>query len=166
VRVLVTGTALDTGEGVGHIDGQPLPISIATVERVICNSGTFPVIFDLNGQAMDLGREQRLYSKAQRIALGTQWGGCAVPGCNCPAAMTEAHHLHGWKGGGKTDLADGILLCRFHHMLLHNNHWRIERDGYTYWLIPPKDVDPERTPRQLHSKSPALRDLLSTRDTG
>lgn len=28
----------------------------------------------------------------------------------------------------RTDIDRGILLCRFHHLHLHNNHWRITRE--------------------------------------
>ncbi len=48
-------------------------------------------------------------------------------------------------------------------MLLHNNHWEIVRDDSGYWLIPPADVDPQRMPRLMPSKSAALRDLQRQR---
>jgi hypothetical protein len=52
-----------------------------------------------------------------------------------------------------------VPLCRFHHLLLHNNHWEIQRirgeEGF--WLIPPPEIDPRRRPTRLHSKSPLLR---------
>ena len=41
----------------------------------------------------------------------------------------------------QTDIADGILLCRFHHMMIHNNGWRIVREGADYYLIPPPTTD-------------------------
>jgi hypothetical protein len=44
-------------------------------------------------------------------------------------------------------------------MLLHNNHWEIERIGTSYWLVPPPDIDPARRRRPMTSKSAALRDL-------
>jgi hypothetical protein len=44
-------------------------------------------------------------------------------------------------------------------MLVHNNHWQIVRKQATYWLIPPPDIDPTQKPRQLASKSAALRDF-------
>ena len=75
-------------------------------------------------------------------------------------AWTEAHHIKHWKRDhGRTDVADGICLCRHHHMLLHDNHWEIIRRGASYWLIPPPDIDSTQTPRPLASKSAALRDL-------
>ena len=165
VRVLVTQN--DTGRrtpGTGHgrIEGQPrpTPVSIETVERTICGSGTIPVTFDRDGQCIDLGREQRLYSALQRIGLAARDGGCRWPGCDSPASWTEAHHINHWaRDHGQTDLADGILLCRHHHLLLHNNHWDITRTGGNYWLLPPASEDPARTPRPMPHKSAALGDL-------
>jgi predicted restriction endonuclease len=37
-----------------------------------------------------------------------------------PAAMCEAHHLKPWSQGGRTDLADGVLLCSHHHHVIHD----------------------------------------------
>ncbi|MEX1079547.1 MAG: DUF222 domain-containing protein [Homoserinimonas sp.] len=164
VRVLVTGTALDTRTGHGRIEGQAGPVSIETIERIVCETGTIPVTFDRDGQCVDLGREQRLYSTLQRVGLAARDGGCRWPSCDRPASWSEAHHINQWaRDHGKTDLADGILLCRHHHMLLHNNHWDVTRDGGTYWLHPPASVDPARTPRLMPHKSSALGDLQRER---
>ncbi|WP_448808155.1 hypothetical protein [Agromyces bauzanensis] len=62
---------------------------------------------------------------------------------------------------GRTDLADGILLCRRDHLRYHNEGWEVRREGATYWLIPPPGVDPER-PRRMRSKTPA--DILNPVD--
>ncbi len=161
VRVLVSSRTLNTGTGHGRIEGQAAPVSIETVERIVCETGTVSVTFDQDGQCIDLGREQRLYSAAQRIALGARDGGCRWPECDRPPAWTEAHHINQWaRDHGKTDIADGILLCRHHHMLLHNNHWDITREAGNYWLHPPAAVDPNRTARLMPHKSAALGDLL------
>jgi hypothetical protein len=157
VRVLVTGDTLKTGEGIGHIEGQDLPVSIETVERLACADGTIEITFDQGGQVIDLGREQRLFTPAQKIALAARDGGCIC--CGAPPATTEAHHIDHWKNGGKTNIADGVLLCKFDHMLLHNNGWNIYRDDNGYWLVPPPDVDPEQTPRALKTQSATLREL-------
>ncbi|MEP6482771.1 MAG: HNH endonuclease signature motif containing protein [Rhodoglobus sp.] len=39
-------------------------------------------------------------------------GGCRFPGCDRPPSWCEAHHIVPWSHGGRTDLADGLLLCR------------------------------------------------------
>jgi hypothetical protein len=135
-------------------------VSIDTVERALCESGTVPVAFDSEGQCVDLGREQRLYTARQRIGLAARDGGCRWPDCDRPASWCEAHHINQWaRDQGNTDIADGILLCRYHHLLLHDNHWDITRTGGQYWLLPPADEDPARTPQAMPSTSEALHDL-------
>ncbi|MET1043107.1 MAG: DUF222 domain-containing protein [Microbacteriaceae bacterium] len=167
VRVLVTADTLQRRAGHGRIEGSDLPVSVETVERIACTQGTIPILFDDHGQVLNLGREQRLFSPKQRIALAARDGGCMDPDCDRPASWTEAHHIKHWaRDLGNTDIADGILLCWYHHLLIHNNHWEIEyRDG-SYWLIPPPDVDPEQTPRRMRSKSKALHDLTREQDRG
>src|SRR5690606_8151219 len=126
VRILVTEAALASGRGSGRIEGHADPVSLETVERTVCASGTIPIVVDENGQAIDVGREQRLFTRKQRIAFAARDGGCRWPGCERPPAWTEAHHVRHWKRDrGGTDLANGILLCRHHHVLPHDNHWEI-----------------------------------------
>jgi hypothetical protein len=160
VRVLVAADTLATRSGHGRIEGVDIPVSIETVERTICTAGTRTIEFGDSGQPLDLGREVRLFNERQKIALSVRDGGCMWPGCDRKAAWTEAHHTKHWKRDhGRTDVADGICLCRHHHMLLHDNHWEIIRKGASYWLIPPPDIDSTQTPRPMASKSAALRDL-------
>jgi len=106
----------------------------------------------------------RLYSKKQKTALAARDGGCMWPGCDRPPSWTEAHHVDHHHKGGKTTIENGILLCRFHHLLLHNNHWNITRDLFGWWLIPPVDVDPLQVPRPMPTKSLAFQDLERHRD--
>ncbi|GAB3032079.1 hypothetical protein GCM10027052_06110 [Parafrigoribacterium mesophilum] len=156
-----TATGISTGPvGHGRIEGCGVPVSLETVQRIACTGGTIPILFDDNGQVLDLGREQRLFTPAQKIAISARDGGCMWTGCDSPPGATETHHIDQWdRDHGNTDVALGILLCRHHHLLLHNNHWNIIlRDG-SYWLIPPPDIDPAQTPRPLASKSAALADL-------
>jgi hypothetical protein len=164
VRVLVTKRALGSRAGHARIEGQADPVSIETAERLACTGATAEVSIDGEGQPLNVGREQRLYNRTQRVALAVRDGGCRWIGCDRPPSWTEAHHVRFWaRDGGKTDVADGILLCRHHHLLLHNNHWEIERAGGDYWLIPPPDVDPGQRRRPLPSKSSALRELMRER---
>ena len=112
---------------------------------------------------MALGRETRLYTRRQRVALAARDGGCRFPGCDRPPSWTEAHHIIPWSEGGATDLSHGVLLCRHHHLLLHNNDWRFERrrgepggPAGELVLIPPPTIDPERRPIPAPSKSPII----------
>ena len=139
----------------GHIEGQHDPVSTETVDRLRC-TGTVTPITVRDGQPIDVGREQRLYTHRQRIALAARDGGCRWPGCDRPPSWTEAHHIDHWaRDNGKTDVANGILLCRHHHLLLHNRHWHITRDGPDYQLL-----SPNGELRPMPSKSPAMREVV------
>ena len=159
VRVLVTKRTLDTRAGVAHLEGQPAPVSVATAERHACTSGTQEAVFDSGGRPLDLGRTQRLFSHKQKVMLAIRDGGCRFPGCERPPSWTEAHHIrHYVRDRGGTDIDDGLLLCRHHHLLVHDAGWEIEHDhGTDYRLIPPIAVDPQQRPIPMPFTSPGMR---------
>jgi hypothetical protein len=162
VRVVVTQVTIKAREGVGYLEGHPDPVPFETVERILCESGHVGVKFDDDGQCINVGREQRLFTDRQRIGLAVRDGGCAWPDCDRPASWCEAHHIQQWKRDrGPTDIALGILLCRFHHLLLHNNQWEIIRADGAYWLKPPASVDATQTLRRMPSKSPMMLRMFS-----
>ncbi|GAA3861953.1 hypothetical protein GCM10022381_02770 [Leifsonia kafniensis] len=142
--------------GHGQIEGHPDPVSMDTVKRLLC-SGYTGIEFDDDGQCINVGRDQRLFTQRQRTGLAARDGGCRWPGCDRPASWCEAHHIEHWKAEqGKTDIADGVLLCKAHHLLLHDNHWHVFRTGGDYWLLPPLAVDAEQAPIPMPSKSPLM----------
>jgi hypothetical protein len=158
VRVIVTQEELARRDSEGNLTGTGFmedtgqAVAPATLEHLLCDTATIQITVDEDGCPLNLGREQRLFTAKQRIALAIRDGGCMDPDCDRPPSYTEAHHINHWvEHHGKTDIADGILLCQYHHMLLHNQHWRIKRDGTTYWLHPPQ-ADP-RPPVRLHRKA-------------
>ena len=167
VRVMITERELVARTKHEQLQSNQVAISIETVERIACTQGTIPVVFDEHGQPLDVGREHRLFTPRQRVALAVRDGGCRWTGCERPPSWTEAHHLKFWaRDHGRTDVADvadGILLCKHHHLLLHDHHWEIQRrgpGGSEYWLIPPPD-HPDQSPRRLENKSLALKELLA-----
>ncbi|MEV4737017.1 MULTISPECIES: HNH endonuclease [unclassified Microbacterium] len=150
VIVRVSLDDLTTGTGVATIDGTDQPVSITTCRRMAASGGVIPVVLDSAGEILDWGREKRLFTRAQRLALVERDGGCVM--CGLPPQMTKAHHLRWWhRDTGPTDLDNGVLLCESCHHRIHDNGWdiRIEGRGVAarVWLIPPASVDPTRTPR-------------------
>ncbi|MBS1674009.1 MAG: DUF222 domain-containing protein, partial [Actinobacteria bacterium] len=100
----------------------------AIADRRLCDTGATIVTVDSCGNPLDVGREQRLFTSRQRIGLAVRDGGCRWPACGLPASYCEAHHIDEWgRDQGRTDVDRGILLCRFHHLQLHNGGWRITR---------------------------------------
>ncbi len=159
VRMVVVKDALGARDAfgrltaVGHAEDGGATLSGSVVERAICRNGSIDVTVDAHGNPLDLGREQRLYSARQRVTLAARDGGCVWPGCTRVASYCEAHHCdHFVAHHGRTDIDRGVLLCPFHHLLLHNRGWRITRQGkQPFVLHPPAGEGP---PIALRSKAP------------
>ncbi|MDP8014969.1 HNH endonuclease signature motif containing protein [Prescottella equi] len=129
------------------------PLSIATARRIACDCHLTPIVMD-DGVPLNLGRTSRTVSKKQRRALIARDHGCAFPGCGAPPAHCEGHHIKHWADGGPTDLDNLVMLCRFHHQLLHHSHWevRIGPDRKP-WFTPPSTVDPYKKPIPAHNRA-------------
>lgn len=141
---------LTSGEGTATIDGSDRSVSVSTCRRMAAGGGIIPVVLGSAGEILDWGREKRLFTRAQRLALVERDGGCAM--CGLPPQMTKAHHIRWWaRDSGPTDLNNGVLLCESCHHRIHDNGWEIRIEGIgtaaRVWLIPPPHVDPARTPR-------------------
>lgn len=108
-----------------------------TNEQLAYDTGIVELRIDRDGNPLHLGREARLFSPRQRVALAIRDGGCRWKGCDRPASYCESHHIDHHAEGGNTDIDRGILLCRFHHMALHNGGWRITRDGLGDFVLHP-----------------------------
>ena len=155
VRVLVTERDLHDRTGAAFFDSQPDGVPVDTADRHICDAGILPILFDETGtRPLDVGRLKRLFTARQRDALAARDGGCRFPECDRPVTWTEAHHIHPWKQGGRTDIDDGVLLCRHHHMLTHDNGWAVRRDpDHGFVAIPPRTRDPEQRPLPMPPRS-------------
>ncbi|THV43318.1 HNH endonuclease signature motif containing protein [Glycomyces buryatensis] len=111
------------------LDGRA--VSVSRARLLACEAGVIPVVFDYEkGEAVELGREERLPNTALRRKLETeQPDGCAWHGCTRPVSWCESHHVDHWIDGGKTDADNLILLCRFHHGRIHTRQWKVEKTG-------------------------------------
>ena len=101
-------------------------ITAEQARRLACQARIIPVVLGTKGEVLDLGRSARLFSSAQRKAMAIRDRECTTDGCSIPAAWCEAHHWRQpWSQGGRTDLADGKLLCSFHHHRSHDPAWQV-----------------------------------------
>ncbi len=160
IRVVVTADRLESVDGHGHLEGRLDAVSMATIDRHLCNTGIVSIAFDSDGRCVNVGRDQRLFTERQRTGMSVRDGGCLFTGCDRPPSYCESHHINPWAAKkGNTDIADGVLLCRRHHLLIHNNGWEVLRDGGVYLLKPPRDVDPEQVLIPMPSRS-AVADVI------
>jgi hypothetical protein len=108
-----------------------------TARRLACDARVQTVIEDEQGQPLALGRISREPTAAMARQLRYRDGECRFPGCGA-RQFTQAHHIVWWKRGGTTDLSNLLLICTFHHKLVHEHGWGLRRDpsGEVRWLRP------------------------------
>ena len=159
--VRVDAQTLTDGVGAGQADGLTGPVSAGTIRRMAAAAGVIPMVLGTASLPLDLGRTARLFSPAQRIALGERDGGCAC--CGLDVAYTEAHHIQWWKrDAGPTDLDNGVLLCPPCHTRMHEDGWVIRVEQGQVWFTPPPHVDISQTPRLGGKARFALGELAPT----
>ena len=93
------------------------------------------------GQALNIGRRARSIPPAIRRALMLRDHGCAFPGCT-HTRFLHAHHLQHWLHGGPTSLDNLVMLCSFHHHLVHEGGWRITAAADNTFLFHPPGGNP------------------------
>ncbi len=136
---------IDTGRGLGRIDGTDQPISVGQLRRLAGDAGIIPEVLGGDSEVLDLGRTKRMFTRAQRLALVERDGGCAK--CHAPPEHCEAHHIRWWEKGGTTDLSNGVMLCTRCHHDIHRQGWGIRVKGGRVEFIPPPQIDPQRRAR-------------------
>ena len=78
-----------------------------------------------------------------------------------PLAWTDAHHLLAWYLDGHTTIDNLILLCRHHHMRVHEDGWTAHLDPTTgdVWITRPDgtpyDLGPSHPWRPAHAPAEA-----------
>ena len=119
VVVTVDHDQLRQNLGAAHLDtGHDL--SVSETRRLACTAGILPAVLDGTSLPLDLGRANRFFTEAQRVALATTYDECASEGCDRPYAWSELHHEDPWAKDGRTDLQLAVPLCRFHHRRAHD----------------------------------------------
>jgi hypothetical protein len=115
-------------DGLGVALVGDTPITASQARRLACTANLIPAVLGGASEVLDLGRARRLFSPAQRKAMALRDVTCRAEGCEIPAAWCEAHHAdRPWTRGGRTDLADGVLLCSFHHHRAHDHRYQTTR---------------------------------------
>ena len=135
---------LTQGTGVGWVEGITEPLSATALQRLVEASGYATLVEGDNGEILYLTRNKRLFTAQQIKALLVRDGGCAWPGCGAKAGGCDAHHIIPWSQGGTTDIDNGILLCPYHHGMLHNSAFTLRMIRGKPHLLAPPWIDPDQ----------------------
>ncbi len=127
---------LENGTSGCEVEGGPV-IHSETVRRLLCNARVQTVLEDRAGNVIGLGRISREPSAWMIRQVRYRDRECRFPGCGA-RRFTEAHHVRWWRHGGRTDLDNLMLICSFHHRLVHEHGWSVKRDadGTARWFPP------------------------------
>src|SRR6266568_2707131 len=106
-----------------HVEDGPA-ISVSTAQMLACTAALSWMTHGEAGAVLALGRRRRRPSSAIRRAARERDGcRCRFPGCE--SRRVDLHHIQHWASGGRTDLANLISLCPYHHKLVHDRGYLI-----------------------------------------
>lgn len=110
----------------GRVSGMPgrMPLDEDDILRAACESRIQPAIDDPAGFTVGIGRTSRVIPAWLRRLVEDRDDGCRFPGCG-RTRWTQIHHIIHWAHGGPTNLDNLIVLCGFHHRLVHRRGWQL-----------------------------------------
>ena len=102
-------------------------IAAATARRLACDAELIPVVLGTADEVLDVGDARREFTvRTRRAAYLRDGGRCAFP--NCRGQVVELHHIRFRRHGGPGTLDNAAWLCAFHHYLVHEGGWTLQRD--------------------------------------
>ncbi len=125
IVVHVDARELGRLDGQGHLANGPI-VTSEIARRLACDGRVQAVVRDARGQLVGMSPASRVVPPKVRRLLEERDGGCVICG---RAAGCHAHHVKHWAHGGKTTPDNLVLLCRRCHRLVHDDGFRLTRDG-------------------------------------
>lgn len=105
-----------------------------------------------DGHVIGIGRTSIVvprWLRRQLLHLIHRDHGCTFPGCGT-RRLVDAHRMLPGMPGAPTNLDNLIMLCRFHHRLVHEHRWKVflgDIPGTARWLRPDgRPFEPGRAP--------------------
>jgi Domain of unknown function (DUF222) len=150
---------LESGIGVGWIDGIHEAVSANTIQRLLCDSIFRKAILGNDGEVLAFGKARYPFSSAQRKAIIARDGDTCLL-CDAPVAWTDTHHVqefytHG--AVGETNVDNGVMLCPRDHDLIHHTEWQIKMVNGIPQVLAPPEIDPTQTWKRVGRPSVQFR---------
>ena len=150
-----TAATQPAATGIARLDDL-LRLAPSQLAQIACDCESQTLVVDtLRTLPLWMSRRVRLIRGSLRRALVVRDGGCAFPSCDRPPQWCDAHHIVFWSEGGESSLANCVLVCGFHHRLLHREQWQVvmATDGHPDF-VPPSRINPRRQPRRQRRHQP------------
>jgi Domain of unknown function (DUF222) len=109
----------------------------AEVNQLLCEANISRIVLGPDSVPLDVGRATRNPSKALRRAVAVRDQGCRFPACDRRPSWCQSHHVIPWDPDGETKLDNLVLLCDFHHHVVHKPGWHATFDGLTFEVTNP-----------------------------
>lgn len=122
VHVDAGSLATNAGPNPEIQDGPNLHFDVA--RRLACDCRLQVVAHDANGAPLGVGRTTRSVPHWLLRQLKHRDQACRFPGCS-RQRFVHAHHIVHWAKGGPTDLDNLLVLCTYHHRLVHEKGWKV-----------------------------------------
>ena len=131
-------------------DGSELDAT--AVATLTCDSVVQRVLM-AGSKVLNLGREVRTATAAQRRAIVARDRHCRAPGCRTKPKHCDVHHLDHWINGGRTDIDRMVLLCGTHHREFHKPGYRMElSDQAEFAVHSPKGGSRSSVPERVEAQ--------------
>nr|WP_238341207.1 HNH endonuclease signature motif containing protein [Actinopolymorpha rutila] len=140
------GTPRPAPHQAAHLD-DGIPLAPETADRLACEATVTNLHIGGDGQVHGLGDPTRFPRAATARAVRIRaHHACQAPGCTTRHGL-QIHHVRHWCHGGETSLANLVLICRFHHWLVHEGgHTFAARPGATFGFYRPDGTEVPATP--------------------
>jgi Domain of unknown function (DUF222) len=121
------------------------PISLSTAAELAARGDLYAAIRKGTQRAqLVFGRNRRLASPLQRLALMCIQHTCVWEGCNESATRCEVDHQTDFDAGGHTDIRNLRFLCPKHHRHRHLQHVDVYEHADGTWKLKPPKPKPRR----------------------
>jgi hypothetical protein len=137
LNLLVDVSSLHGIPGGVHETDDGHVLDVDTIRQLACDSTLSRIVWDGRSEILDVGRKTRSIPAAIRRAVIVRDRDCVWKTCERYQQWCDVHHLRSWIDGGETELANLVLLCRYHHSLIHRY------EGDIHEVLDPEHLEPE-----------------------